>query len=233
VKPSCSNRRNHALTLTEVLVVVVVLVVLVAMILPALNAAKHPSRRPVCVSNLKQIGFAFRVWEEDHSGKNPMQVSVTNWGAMELALTGDVAGIFRTMSIRLPSPKVLVCPEDTGRIAATNFATDFNNSKISYFVSVEAIDTRPQMFLSGDDNFAIGGVPVKSGLLELSTNAPISWTGARHVVSYKPHFWTPTQNKFVGCIGFADSSVSWQVTQNGLQQAFQQTGVATNRLAIP
>jgi hypothetical protein len=34
----------------------------------------------------------------------------------------------------------------------------------------------PQMILSGDDNFEISGVPVKSGLLELSSNAPISWT---------------------------------------------------------
>jgi hypothetical protein len=74
------------------------------------------------------------------------------------------------------------------------------------------------MLLSGDDNFEIGGVPVKSGLLELSTNTPISWTAARH--------------KFVGNIGLSYGSVQ-QVTQSGLRQAVQQAGFATNRLAIP
>jgi prepilin-type processing-associated H-X9-DG protein len=70
------------------------------------------------------------------------------------------------------------------------------------------------MLLLGDDNFEIGGVPVKSGLLELSMNTPISWTAARH--------------KFVGNIGLADGSVQ-QVTQDGLRSAF----VVSNRLAIP
>jgi hypothetical protein len=222
MKPRRSNQRNQALTPTEVLVVIVVLAVLVAMILPALISAKRPSRRPVCVSNLKQIGLAFRVWEEDRGGKNPMQLSVTNWGAKELALTGDVAGIFCTMSSELSTPKVLVCPEDTGRIAATNFATDFNNNKISYFVGADATDTHPQMFLSGEDNFAVGGVPVKSGLLGHSRNSPIAWTSGRHVDSYKTHFWTPAQ--FVGCIGFADGSVRWQVTQKRITR-----GISANR----
>jgi hypothetical protein len=160
-----------------------------------------------------------------------MQVSVTNWGAMELALTGDVAGVLRTMSNELSTPKVLICPKDTSRIAALNFATDFNNSKISYFVGVDATDAQPQMLLSGDDNFAVGGVPVKSGLLELSTNSTIAWTSGRHVDPYKPHFWTPVQ--LVGCIGFADGSVRWLVNQQSLLKIIQQTGVATNRLAMP
>jgi prepilin-type processing-associated H-X9-DG protein len=74
------------------------------------------------------------------------------------------------------------------------------------------------MFLSGDDNFAIGGVPVKSGLLQLLTNTPVAWTKTRH--------------KLYGNIGLADGSVQ-QLTTDGLRQALQQTGVATNRLVIP
>ena len=38
----------------------------------------------------------------------------------------------------------------------------------------------PQRFLSGDDNFAIAKVPVKSGLLAFSTNASIAFTAERH-----------------------------------------------------
>jgi prepilin-type processing-associated H-X9-DG protein len=81
-----------------------------------------------------------------------------------------------------------------------------------------ADETNTNLFLSGDDNFAIGGVPVKSGVLQLLTNTSVAWTKDQH--------------KFVGNIGMADGSVR-QVTTNGLQNVLQQTGVATNRLALP
>jgi competence protein ComGC len=218
MKPRFSNQRNYALTLTEVLVVIAVLAVFVAIFLPALTPAKHHGGLN-CVSNLKQVGLAYRLWEGDNNDKYPMFVSVTNGGAMEAIATGNVAACFQVMSNELSTPKILVCPEDADRIAATNFTTDFNNSKISYFVSLDVTnEINPQMILCGDDNFEIGGVPVKSGLLELSTNAPVSWTSARH--------------HFAGNIGLADGSVQ-QVTTKGLQSAFQQAGLATNRLAIP
>jgi prepilin-type processing-associated H-X9-DG protein len=83
---------------------------------------------------------------------------------------------------------------------------------------LDASSRNPQAFLTGDDNFAIGGVPVKSGLLELSTNVPISWTDVRH--------------KFAGNICLADGSV-WTTDDKQLVQKLNATGIATNRLAIP
>jgi len=137
---------------------------------------------------------------------------------MELA-NGNTAWInFAIMSNELSTPKILICPADKTRFSATNFTTDFNNNKVSYFVSLDASSDQPEMFLSGDENFAVSGIPVKSGLLELSTNIAISWTAARH--------------KFVGNIGLADGSVE-QITTTNLEQAIQSAGVAKNRLAIP
>ena len=179
---------------------------------------RHKSARIVCVNNQKEIAASFRAWANDHNDKYPMQVSVTNGGTMELANGGNAWINFFVMSNKLSSPKILICPADTDKIAATNFATDFNNSKISYFVGLDADDANPQMFLSGDDNFALDNVPIKSGLLQLSTNAPISWTAARHT--------------FSGQILFTDGSVE-QTTISLLRQKLQQTGIATNRLAIP
>jgi hypothetical protein len=137
------------------------------------------------------------------------------------------------MSNELGTPKILICPEDsTKRTRATNFTTDFNNSKISYFVGVNITnETNPQMFLSGDDNFAIDGISAKSGLLKFSTNSSITWNYPRHT-SYKSHFWTPANYKSVGYIGFADGSVQ-EATSHELENFLQQTGLATNRLAIP
>ena len=230
MKPRFSHQRNRALTLTEVLVVIFVMAFAVALLLPALAAAKRKHVRIGCVSNLKQIGIAYRLSEGDNNGKYPMAVSVTNGGAMELVATGNVAACFQVMSNELSTPKVLLCPEDTRRVRATNFST-LNSSNISYFVGLDAAETKPQMFLSGDDNLAISGIPVKSGVLELSTNTPVTWTSLRHV-AYNSHFWTAARHKFVGNIGMADGSAQ-QFTTDGLQKALQQTGVTTNRLVLP
>ncbi len=217
MKPRSSNQTSRALTLVEVLVIIAVLVVVAALLLPVLAITKRKSSRIGCVNNLKEIGLSFRVWEGDNGDKYPMGISVTNGGTMELVATGNVLATFLVMSNELGTPKILHCPEDTDRVETNSFAA-LASSNISYFVNVDATESYPQMFLCGDDNFAVDGVPVKSGLLEITTNTSIAWTAARH--------------KFTGNIGIADGSVG-QVTQNGLQQALQRTGGFTNRLAIP
>jgi hypothetical protein len=225
MKPHFYQQPTAALTRVEVMTVIIVLVILAVVLFQALHSSysnmrdmRSEAQRINCINNLKQIGVAFRLWEGNHNDKFPMQVSVTKGGAMELVGAGNVAACFRMMSNELSTPKILFCPADTRRIWATNFSTGFDNSHVSYFVGLDAAENYPQMFLSGDDNFAIGGIPVKSGGLQLLTNTPVTWTKARH--------------KFAGIIGLADTSVE-QLTTDGLQQALQQTGVATNRLTIP
>jgi prepilin-type N-terminal cleavage/methylation domain-containing protein len=217
MKPRSSNKTNHALTLVEVLVVIAILALIAVILLPALAASKQKRSRIGCVNNLKEIGLAYRVWEGDNGDKYPMFVSVTNGGAMELVTTGNVLVNFLVMSNELSTPIILRCPEDTEHFSTNSFAA-LSSSNISYFVNIDATEAYPQMLLMGDDNFEIGGMPVKSGLLEIPSNAPISWTAARH--------------KYHGNLLIADGSVQ-QVTQDGLRQAIQNSGVATNRLAIP
>jgi prepilin-type processing-associated H-X9-DG protein len=216
---------SWALTLTELLVVIFILALAAALLLPALAAAKRKSSRIGCDNCLKQISLAFRIWEKDHSDKYPMQVSVANGGAMELAVAGNVSAIFRVMSNELATPKVLVCPEDTGRHNATNFTTDLNHQTISYFVGLDAEDKYPQMILSGDDNLVVNGVRVRPGILNLSTNILAGWTKGRH--------------NGAGNIGLSDGSVQTstraaiQAAFQSAQKSFQSTGFATNRLVIP
>jgi hypothetical protein len=137
---------------------------------------------------------------------------------MEPSLRGNVAPVFQVMSNELATPKVLLCPADADRFAAKSFTAGFDNSTVSYFVGVDAADDKPSMFLSGDESFAIDSRPVKSGLLLLATNAPVSWTAARHVNQ--------------GNIGLADGAVMTTGSAS-LRQLLVQTGVATNRLALP
>jgi len=219
VKPRFSNQTNHALTLVEVLVVVSVLAILVTILMLALNTAKRKAGRIGEASVLKTIYYnGFQVWAYDHRGKFPMELSVAEGGSKELAAKGDVVSTFQVMSNELSDPKLLICPADTEHLFAANFSTGFSAKNISYFIGVDVSTNSTSAFFFGDDNFAIAGVPVNSGLLNLASNSPITWTAARHHLA--------------GNIILADGSVQ-QVTTNGLQLLLQQTGLATNRLAIP
>ena len=226
MKLRVSCPKTAALTLLEVLVVIVVLTILVILILPIFFSNNLSAKRINCVNNLKQIGLAYRIWPGPQGFDYQTRVSVKNGGVEELVQSGIAYISYQVMSNELASPKLLICPADTNRFAATNFSVGFGNKNVSYFVGVRAsefwdVDDSGrigQSLLSGDDNFEIKGVPIKSGLLELSTNEPIAWTGARH--------------KFVGNIGLSDGSVQ-QVTIVGLTNLLCKTGLSTNRLAIP
>jgi hypothetical protein len=76
----------------------------------------------------------------------------------------------------------------------------------------------PDMLLSGDDNLLLSGQPVKRGLLELPTNAPVAWSASRHIKQ--------------GNLCLADGSVQ-QLSSAKLALSVQWSGVATNRLLMP
>src|ERR1039458_3979976 len=134
------------------------------------------------------------------------------------------------MSNELSTTKILVCPQDTKRTAATDFVGGLSDANISYFVGLDAEDYM-QMILSGDDNLEVNGVRVRPGILNLSTIAPVEWTeNERHG---RPQQWSfRNQHLRIGNIGLADGSVQ-TTTSSPFQSALINTGTATNRLVIP
>jgi len=218
MKLRMGNQKTAALTLVEVVVVIAVLAVLFLFIFPFPEpSAKPKALRIMCINNLKQVGLSFRLWEGDNGDKYPMSISVTNGGTMELA--GTNAGMsFLVMSNILSTPRILHCPADTNSSEAQTFAPSLTHQNLSYFVGLDAKETDPQGMLAGDDNFEVGGVPVKSGLLNLVANTPLAWSAARH--------------HFAGNVALADGSVQ-SYSNAGLTNWLSQTGPATNWLAIP
>jgi prepilin-type N-terminal cleavage/methylation domain-containing protein len=61
-------------TLIELLVVVAIIGILTTMLLPGLAKARESAKRKVCLSNLKQMGYATMVYVDDNKEWTP------NWG---------------------------------------------------------------------------------------------------------------------------------------------------------
>lgn len=175
------------------------------------------SKRINCTNQLKQIGLAFKQWALDQNDKFPMQVPATNGGTMELVGSGIAYVHYLVLSNELNTPKILICPTDTNRLAATNWSS-LRNHNLSYFVGLNADDTNPQSFLAGDDNIAVANIKPGRGLLELWTNSPVAWMTTRHIKQ--------------GNVGLADGSVQGY-SNSRLREALCYTGMSTNRLVIP
>ena len=64
-------RKTAAFTLVEILVVVGIIAVLVALILPIFAKARAAARQAACISQLRQIGLAMRMYVDDNGGLAP------------------------------------------------------------------------------------------------------------------------------------------------------------------
>jgi prepilin-type processing-associated H-X9-DG protein len=223
----------QAFTWVDFLIILVALALMTMVVLPRLAKRYARASRINCTNNLKQIGLAYRQWSLDSGDKFPMQVSVTNGGARELAEAGKVYPVFLVMSNELNTPKLLICTEesDPRRVMANTFGPATlnstsghysvpltNDNNVSYFVGLDADETKPTTLLGGDDNFLVKGSKPARGLFQLRTNQALQWTNQRH-------------NRR-GNLVFADGSVA-SVENRSVAEVLAKTGMATNRLVLP
>jgi len=233
-------RQKKAFTLIELLVVIAIIAILAALLLPALAAAKRKAQRINCVSNLKQVGIAFRLWEGDNGDKYPMAISTLYNGAQERIYCAsgtpnpyNLNLVFVTMSNELSAPKILYCPSESGQgmaggyagsLVLRTFATNwmaFSNTPacLSYFVCGDAVETSSQMILDGDRNIGTAGTQGVPATTTNSHQTPASFQWPPSANSWWS--WTAVDMHLkVGNVGMADGSAQ-QLTIVGLQTTLQ------------
>ena len=234
-------KRKRAFTLIELLVVIAIIAILAAMLLPVLAAAKRRAQRINCVSNLKQVNLAFRIWEGDNNNLYPMAVSTSAGGALETTTSqshpvvapSGITNVFCVMSNELSTPKVLICPSDSSRSAATNFqeimasgspqtTQGLGTNAISFFVCGDATEAYPQMVLDGDRN--VGTTPTSgqpAAAINMTDSYALAVSGAAVPGFAAGPNWAWSANELhlkVGNIGLADGSVQ-EESVNGLETA--------------
>jgi len=217
MKTLSAKAKISGLTLIEVLVVLAVLFILAAMLLPNLA---HSGKSPLisCLSQLKQIDLGFQIFATDNGGEFPMLKSVTNGGTMEFIYSDHVFPHFQKISSLLVQPKLLACPIDKTRQAATNWEA-LNDLNISYFLNADASTNNPShSILAGDRFLQANGQQVKSGLFTLTTNLNMSWTPDLHLGR--------------GNLAFADGHVEIS-KMDSLNSTLQNQPLATNRFCVP
>ena len=126
-RDSLNRPTDAAFTLLELLVVITIISILAALLLPALARAREQANRIACASNMKQLGYTFLMFSDEHGGQLPSGSPNQYWGEQWVDYTYnniDISGSYPKNLIRnnyifdakqvypdyLDDLRVLVCP---------------------------------------------------------------------------------------------------------------------------
>lgn len=114
--------RRAAFTLIELLTVMGIIAILAAILFPVFASARGKAREIACVSNLRQIGLAIRMYAQDHDEIYPWAVDPTDkftpqiWSAFPQfqAEIPFMPMIHEVLQPYIRSKDLFRCPSDTG-----------------------------------------------------------------------------------------------------------------------
>ena len=144
------------------------------------------------------------MWANDNDDRFPWFIDVAK--ARPLAKGGslnsdDWTDHFRVASNELNNPKILYCPTDKNKSPATSWHSMDGNQHISFFVGLDAEESKPQTILSGDRNVYDASVGISD----------LNWTAS--IMGSIMATWDNTMHEHKGYIVLSDGSVQHTTTQ--------------------
>ena len=137
MKPRQHIQTNRAgFTLIELLVVIAIIAILAGMLLPALAKAKEKGKSANCMSNLRQVSLAARIYGDDHEGRYCFTFQVRGDNVVR-------RGWFNFLHPYQQSTNVILCPSKTKKFkeVVANYPSDQKDQAVSNYSA----------------NFALGG----------------------------------------------------------------------------
>jgi len=109
-----SRLPRRAFTLVELLVVIGIIAVLISLLLPSLNRARENAKQVQCLSNMRQLGLAFTMYNGAYSGYFPRPSAGTqreDWIHWEPTRRLEESAIAQFMTKPI-NPEYFRCPSD-------------------------------------------------------------------------------------------------------------------------
>src|SRR5215469_3053107 len=194
---------RQGLTLIEVLVVIAIIGILAAMLLPVLTRPKASAQRAACISNVRQIEAATRMYADEHGDAVVLQTryaGYSEWYSYNYALKSYL----NLASTNAPTEKVFACPADNYccRDEWTGYSSYAYNGG-------NRLDPGESPLLADP---GIAGVPLASIknpaktllILEAAARTPFSWH--RPEVDGRGHY---RLDDSMNVLGFVDGHVNW------------------------
>jgi len=146
---------------------------------PVLANQRERSARALCVNNLRLAGQGLEQWGTEHSGRLPWRTRWCEGGTQRnLSCPAETppppwAGLENSswfqwswISNELRTPKILACPSDAQRRAASRWSftpsggfthPTYQNNAVSYLLGLDVFPEHPDGLLAGDRNVRFPG----------------------------------------------------------------------------
>ncbi len=132
---------RHYFTLIELLVTVAIIAILASMLLPALNAAREKAKSNNCLSNQKQLAFAFNLYTSDWNDYLLDNDDVTAGSLyIDLAPYFTVRGGYYTTAAGNGAIKVYGCPSEVSGV--DTYGTYYGYSKNVHMANTQHPTTK-------------------------------------------------------------------------------------------